>query len=79
MCVLYHVALRFRKRSAFFAVYDGHAGPRAAKFCGENLHKYLAEKLPQTSIEEIEKGMKKTLVETYRNADEMFLKEASKK
>ena len=30
------------ENSAFFAVYDGHSGKDAAKFCSENLHKVFS-------------------------------------
>lgn len=30
-------------RCAFFAVYDGHGGPKASQFAGINLHKQILQ------------------------------------
>ncbi len=75
-----------RKNLQYFAVFDGHAGSRAAAYCAENMHKILAEnfskaleKSANNSIAQIEKEMKRHLVETFKQCDEEFLKIASKK
>lgn len=33
--------------AAFYAVYDGHAGARAAKHCADRLHNIIARKFPK--------------------------------
>ncbi|XP_048777323.1 integrin-linked kinase-associated serine/threonine phosphatase 2C-like [Ostrea edulis] len=65
-------------RVAFFAVYDGHGGARASRFASKNLHKFLLDKFPKGEVSQVEKEMKKTLVETFKKTDDEFLKEATK-
>ena len=36
-----------RSRLAYYAVFDGHAGARAAQWSAEHLHQTLAEKFPR--------------------------------
>ena len=75
---------KFRKTFSYYAVFDGHAGERAAEFCAENMHKYLAEKISKaiqlkSSLELMEKEIKRIFVETFKQCDEEFLKMAAKK
>ncbi|KAK3105331.1 hypothetical protein FSP39_022830 [Pinctada imbricata] len=65
-------------RLALFAVYDGHGGARASQHAAERLHKHLINKFPKGDILQVQKEMKKILVETFKKTDEEFLKEALK-
>lgn len=73
-----------RKNLSFYAIFDGHAGARAAQFCTENLHIILAEKFPkafrnESSSTNVERDMKRYFVETFKQCDEEFLKKAAQK
>ncbi|XP_062607160.1 integrin-linked kinase-associated serine/threonine phosphatase 2C-like [Saccostrea cucullata] len=65
-------------RVAFFAVFDGHGGARASRFASKNLHKFLLDRFPKGEVSQVEKDMKKTMVEAFKKTDDEFLKEASK-
>ncbi|KAM6933883.1 integrin-linked kinase-associated serine/threonine phosphatase 2C [Xenentodon cancila] len=62
---------------SYFAVFDGHGGARASRFAAENLHLNLAKKFPTGDGEQLEKLIKKCLLDTFRQTDEDFLKKAS--
>ncbi|XP_057207324.1 integrin-linked kinase-associated serine/threonine phosphatase 2C isoform X1 [Triplophysa rosa] len=62
---------------AYFAVFDGHGGARASRFAAENLHHALASKFPKGDVENLEKLVRKCLLDTFRQTDEEFLKKAS--
>ena len=72
-----------RKRCAFYALFDGHAGKRAADFCSDVFvrqftavcKKYMGE---TGSMSTFEKSIKKIFVDTYKSIDDEFLKEARK-
>lgn len=64
-------------RLAYFAVFDGHGGARASQFAAENLHHTLASKFPKGDVENLEKLVRKCLLDTFRQTDEDFLKKAS--
>ncbi|XP_051522300.1 integrin-linked kinase-associated serine/threonine phosphatase 2C isoform X2 [Myxocyprinus asiaticus] len=64
-------------RLAYFAVFDGHGGARASQFAAENLHLTLACKFPKGDVENLEKLVRKCLLDTFRQTDEDFLKKAS--
>ncbi|TKS80577.1 Integrin-linked kinase-associated serine/threonine phosphatase 2C [Collichthys lucidus] len=64
-------------RVSYFAVFDGHGGARASRFAAENLHHNLAKKFPSGETENVDKLIKKCLVDTFRQTDEEFLKKAS--
>nr|XP_055053522.1 integrin-linked kinase-associated serine/threonine phosphatase 2C isoform X1 [Misgurnus anguillicaudatus] len=64
-------------RLAYFAVFDGHGGARASQFAAENLHHTLASKFPKGDVENLEKLVKKCLLDSFRQTDEDFLKKAS--
>ncbi|VBB34290.1 unnamed protein product [Acanthocheilonema viteae] len=65
------------QRSAFYAIFDGHAGRRAADFAAERLPPKLKRKLEAYSdFASLEKGIKKCFIDTYKQIDEQFLVEA---
>ncbi|XP_074535859.1 integrin-linked kinase-associated serine/threonine phosphatase 2C [Halichoeres trimaculatus] len=64
-------------RVSYFAVFDGHGGARASRFAAENLHHNLAKKFPNGEKENLDKLIKKCLLDTFRQTDEDFLKKAS--
>lgn len=64
-------------RLSYFAVFDGHGGARASRFAAENLHLTLAKKFPTGDSENMEKLIKKSLVDTFKQTDDDFLKKAS--
>ena len=37
----------FRSRMCYYGVFDGHAGPRAAQFAADHLHKNIILKFPK--------------------------------
>ncbi|XP_029026845.1 integrin-linked kinase-associated serine/threonine phosphatase 2C isoform X2 [Betta splendens] len=64
-------------RVSYFAVFDGHGGARASQFAAEHLHHNLAKKFPSGDSENLDKMVKKCLLDTFRQTDEDFLKKAS--
>ncbi|KAL2095855.1 hypothetical protein ACEWY4_008003 [Coilia grayii] len=64
-------------RLAYFAVFDGHGGARASRFAAEHLHHNLVAKFPRGDGENLDKLIKKCLLDTFRQTDEDFLKKAS--
>lgn len=64
-------------RVSYFAVFDGHGGARASRFAAEHLHQNLAKKFPSGETENVDKLIKKCLLDTFRQTDEDFLKTAS--
>ncbi|XP_061733675.1 integrin-linked kinase-associated serine/threonine phosphatase 2C-like [Nerophis ophidion] len=64
-------------RVSYFAVFDGHGGSRASRFAAEHLHHTLAKKFPRGETDNLDKLVKKCLVDTFRQTDEDFLKKAS--
>ncbi|KAI2656502.1 Integrin-linked kinase-associated serine/threonine phosphatase 2C [Labeo rohita] len=64
-------------RLAYFAVFDGHGGARASQFAAENLHHTLVSKFPKGDVENLEKLVRKCLLDSFRQTDEDFLKKAS--
>nr|XP_057935621.1 integrin-linked kinase-associated serine/threonine phosphatase 2C [Doryrhamphus excisus] len=62
---------------SYFAVFDGHGGARASRFAAEHLHHTLAKKFPQGETDNLDKLIKKCLLDTFRQTDEDFLKKAS--
>ncbi|XP_036392796.1 integrin-linked kinase-associated serine/threonine phosphatase 2C isoform X1 [Megalops cyprinoides] len=64
-------------RLAYFAVFDGHGGSRASRFAAEHLHKILAQKFPRGEVENLDKLVKRCLLDTFKQTDEDFLKQAS--
>ncbi|XP_072263873.1 integrin-linked kinase-associated serine/threonine phosphatase 2C [Pyxicephalus adspersus] len=64
-------------RLAFFAVFDGHGGSRAAKFASQHLHHNLVKKLPRGEGNSVDKGVKKCFIDAFKRTDEEFLKQAA--
>ncbi|XP_063762579.1 integrin-linked kinase-associated serine/threonine phosphatase 2C isoform X2 [Eleginops maclovinus] len=62
---------------SYFAVFDGHGGARASRFAAENLHHNLAKNFPSGETENVDKLIKKCLLDTFRQTDEEFLRKAS--
>ncbi|KAM9853600.1 integrin-linked kinase-associated serine/threonine phosphatase 2C isoform 2-T2 [Aulostomus maculatus] len=62
---------------SYFAVFDGHGGARASRFAAEHLHHNLAKKFPRGETENLDKLIKKCLLDAFRQTDEDFLKKAS--
>ncbi|XP_019628071.1 PREDICTED: integrin-linked kinase-associated serine/threonine phosphatase 2C-like [Branchiostoma belcheri] len=65
-------------RLAYYGVYDGHGGKRASLYTADNLHNNIADKFPKGDVLNMEKEIKKCLIEAFKKTDEEFLKEASK-
>lgn len=64
-------------RVAYFAVFDGHGGSRASQYAAEHLHLVLAKKFPTGESENLDRLIKKCLLDTFRQTDEDFLRKAS--
>ncbi|KAK1168696.1 integrin-linked kinase-associated serine/threonine phosphatase 2C isoform X2 [Acipenser oxyrinchus oxyrinchus] len=67
-------------RLSYFAVFDGHGGARASRFAAQNLHLNLASKFPKgcmASATNMEKMVKKSLLDSFKQTDDDFLKHAS--
>ncbi|KAK6935711.1 PPM-type phosphatase-like domain [Dillenia turbinata] len=56
---------------AFFGIYDGHGGAKAAEFAAQNLHKNIVDEVVRRGDEEIEEAIK----HGYLKTDDDFLKE----
>lgn len=54
----------------YFAIFDGHAGKQAAKWCGQNLHSIVEKKL----IEDENEDVRDILNESFLEADENIVK-----
>ncbi|KAK3715046.1 hypothetical protein QZH41_012112 [Actinostola sp. cb2023] len=63
---------------AYYAVFDGHVGPRASQFAAKHLHLNIKNKLTKGEFLQRDREMKKCLVDAYSLTDEQFLIEASK-
>ncbi|KAL3121401.1 hypothetical protein niasHT_004985 [Heterodera trifolii] len=70
-----------KMRCALYALFDGHAGRRAADYCAEHFarlfvavsKKYVP---PKSAISVFEKSIRKIFVDTYKGIDDGFLVEA---
>ncbi|KAK6732817.1 hypothetical protein RB195_016909 [Necator americanus] len=75
----FDLELPFVKRCSLYAIFDGHAGARAAKYCEEHIPSTLKKKLSSYGdLNTMEKQLKRTFTETFKNVDEAFLNEAKK-
>lgn len=64
----------FLSRSSFFAIFDGHAGPRASEYCQSQMGKTLKEKLAKfPDFQSLTKSLKQTFTESYKAVDDGFL------
>jgi serine/threonine protein phosphatase PrpC len=73
-----------RESAAYYAVFDGHAGARAAQYCADHMHVTLASKLSRAfasgaSLAQLEKDMRRYFLETFKQCDDEFLKAAAKR
>ncbi|XP_044145752.1 integrin-linked kinase-associated serine/threonine phosphatase 2C [Bufo gargarizans] len=64
-------------RLSYYAVFDGHGGSRAARYAAHNLHRNLVKKLPKGDGGSVDKAIKKTLLDAFKQTDEEFLKQAA--
>uniref|UniRef100_UPI00358E80F1 integrin-linked kinase-associated serine/threonine phosphatase 2C isoform X2 n=1 Tax=Myxine glutinosa TaxID=7769 RepID=UPI00358E80F1 len=64
-------------RISYYAVFDGHGGVRASSYSAQTLHLNLAKRFPKGEVANLEKEIKKCLVDTFKKTDEDFLKQAS--
>ncbi|KAG7224454.1 hypothetical protein INR49_015062, partial [Caranx melampygus] len=64
-------------RVSYFAVFDGHGGARASRYAAEHLHHNLAKKFPSGDTENVDKLIRKCLLDTFKQTDEDFLRKAS--
>ncbi|KAM3875062.1 integrin-linked kinase-associated serine/threonine phosphatase 2C [Diretmus argenteus] len=64
-------------RVSYFAVFDGHGGARASGFAAEHLHHTLAKRFPTGEPENLDRLIRKCLLDTFRQTDDDFLKKAS--
>ncbi|XP_071840405.1 integrin-linked kinase-associated serine/threonine phosphatase 2C-like isoform X3 [Apostichopus japonicus] len=67
----------FVERLAYYAVFDGHSGARAAKHAAKCLHENIKKMFPSTKKETWEKDVKRCFIEAFKSTDEDFLKAAS--
>ena len=65
-----------KARSAFFALYDGHAGRSAAEFCAEKLHVNIASKI---EIPRENESVRKAIFDGFKETDTTFLALAASK
>jgi hypothetical protein len=65
-----------KARSAFFALYDGHAGRSAAEFCAEKLHANIASKIDTPRENE---NVRKAIFDGFKETDTTFLALAASK
>nr|XP_014348185.1 PREDICTED: integrin-linked kinase-associated serine/threonine phosphatase 2C [Latimeria chalumnae] len=73
----FHSLLPGASRLAYFAVFDGHGGVRASRYAAQNLHLNLLKKLPKGEVSSVEKMIKKSFLDAFKQTDEDFLKQAS--
>ncbi|XVE85175.1 hypothetical protein DITRI_Ditri17bG0070400 [Diplodiscus trichospermus] len=64
--------LHGNSKKAFFGVYDGHGGKKAAEFVAENLHNNISEMLKKSKGNE---GKEEAVKAGYLKTDEDFLKQ----
>ncbi|GAB1606405.1 integrin-linked kinase-associated serine/threonine phosphatase 2C-like [Argonauta hians] len=65
-------------RLAVYGVFDGHGGSRAACFASKHLHKNLKRVFPKGDIIQVEKEIKRSFIEAYRQTDRDYLTVAAK-
>uniref|UniRef100_A0A5K3FMP8 PPM-type phosphatase domain-containing protein n=1 Tax=Mesocestoides corti TaxID=53468 RepID=A0A5K3FMP8_MESCO len=66
------------QRISLFGVFDGHGGARAAHFAKQRIMEQLSAKFPSGDLAQIEKDIKRILLDVYKKTDEEFLREASR-
>lgn len=65
-------------KMCYYGVFDGHAGPKAAQFAAEHLHKNIVLKFPKGEAANKDREIKRCLTDAYKKTDDEFLLEASK-
>eukprot|EP00961_Rhodomonas_salina_P130323 1754644-Rhodomonas_salina.1 len=63
-------------RSAFYAVYDGHAGRSAAEYCAEHLHAKIASKIEAPSDND---QVRKAITDGFKETDQAYITLANQK
>ncbi|KAK8758783.1 hypothetical protein V5799_003583 [Amblyomma americanum] len=64
-------------RLAYYAVFDGHNGYRASRHAAQQLHRQLATRFPKGDMSQVEKEIKRSIMESFKKTDEEFLKRAA--
>jgi integrin-linked kinase-associated serine/threonine phosphatase 2C len=64
-------------RVAYYGVFDGHAGNRASTYTAEHLHQNIKSCLPKGNVHNLDREVKKCLLESFKKTDEDFLREAA--
>ncbi|CAI9719935.1 integrin-linked kinase-associated serine/threonine phosphatase 2C-like [Octopus vulgaris] len=65
-------------RLAVYGVFDGHGGSRAACFASKHLYKNLRTVFPKGDIKQVEKEIKRSFIEAYKQTDRDYLTVAAK-
>lgn len=65
------------ERLAYYAVFDGHSGARASQYAAKHLHENIKKKFPNVKKENWEKEIKRCFIDSFKETDEEFLKQAS--
>jgi len=79
----FSVPVKDIKRSAFYALFDGHGGKLASEFCAQKFPDHLSKAFSKlctldVNLFAVEKLMKRILTETYKSIDDDFLSQALK-
>lgn len=57
-------------RSAFYAIYDGHAGRHAADYCAEHMHENIASRVKEGADND---SVRKAIMEGFKETDERYI------
>ncbi|KAK1578699.1 hypothetical protein Q3G72_032468 [Acer saccharum] len=71
------VNFRGDQKQAFFGVFDGHGGAKAAEFAAENLDKNILEEVTRRVDDDSDHEIEEAIKRGYLNMDSEFLKEGS--
>lgn len=66
------------KKSAFIAVFDGHAGSKASHHAQESLFKNITNRFPKDAVDNFDRELKKSLIQAFKDTDETFIDKARK-
>lgn len=67
----------FVSQLVYFGIFDGHNGARASQFAAQNLHLNIVKKFPKGDIQNVDREVKKCLLDAYKRTDDEFLQKAS--